>query len=116
MVIHFAYLQHQRQTFWVVSILHKIYSMQIIPIHINSLNHFVEYGHLHPEYTANLVASGEYYHCYWILLKHYHDVIKTTMTSQITSLTTVDSIVYSGEDQRKHPNSASLAFVRGIHR
>ena len=40
----------------------------------------------------------------------------TTMASQITSLTVVYSIVYSGADQRKHQSSASLAFVRGIHR
>ena len=38
------------------------------------------------------------------------------MVSQITSLTNVDSTVYSGADQRKHQSSASLAFVRGIHR
>ena len=52
------------------------------------------------------------------LLKCYHyiDVIMTTMTYQITSLTVVYSIVYSGADQRKHQSSASLAFVRGIHR
>ena len=36
--------------------------------------------------------------------------------SQITSLTIVYSPVYSEADQRKHQNSASLAFVRGIHR
>ena len=34
----------------------------------------------------------------------------------ITSLTIVYSTVYSCADQRKHQNSASLAFVRGIHR
>ena len=39
-----------------------------------------------------------------------------TMSSQITSLTIVYSTVYSGVDQRKHRSSASLAFVRGIHR
>ena len=39
-----------------------------------------------------------------------------TMASQITSLTIVYSTVYSGADQRKHQSSASLAFVRGIHR
>ena len=39
-----------------------------------------------------------------------------TMASQITSLTSVYSAVYSGADQRKHQSSASLAFVRGIHR
>ena len=38
------------------------------------------------------------------------------MASQITSLTIVYSIVYSDADKRKHQSSASLAFVRGIHR
>ena len=47
---------------------------------------------------------------------HYDDVIMTTIASQITSLTVVYSIVYSSVDQRKHQSSASLAFVRGIHR
>ena len=47
---------------------------------------------------------------------HYHDVIMTMMTSQITSLTDVYSTVYSDADQRKHQSSASLAFVWGIHR
>ena len=36
-----------------------------------------------------------------------------TMGSQITSLITVYSTIYSGADQRKHQSSASLAFVRG---
>ena len=36
--------------------------------------------------------------------------------SQITSLAIVYSTVYSGADQRKPQSSASLAFVRGIHR
>ena len=47
---------------------------------------------------------------------HYNDVIMSTIASQITSLTIVYSTVYSGADQRKHQSSASLAFVRGIHR
>ena len=38
------------------------------------------------------------------------------VASQITSLTIVYSTVYSDTDQRKHQSSASLAFVRGIHR
>ena len=46
----------------------------------------------------------------------YGDVIMGTIASQITSLTVVYSTVYSGADQRKHQSSASLAFVRGIHR
>ena len=48
--------------------------------------------------------------------KHYNYVIMCAMASQITSLTIVYSTVYSGADQRKHQSSASLAFVRGIHR
>ena len=48
--------------------------------------------------------------------KHYDDVIMTMLASQITSLMVVYSIVYSGVNQRKHQSSASLAFVREIHR
>ena len=48
--------------------------------------------------------------------EHYNDVIMSTMESQITSLTIVYSNVYSDADHRKHQSSASLAFVRGIHR
>ena len=47
---------------------------------------------------------------------HYGYGIMSVMTSQITSLTIVFSIVYSGADQRKHQSSASVAFVWGIHR
>ena len=47
---------------------------------------------------------------------HYTDVIMSAMASQITSLTIIYSIVYSGTDEREHQSSASLAFVRGIHR
>ena len=47
---------------------------------------------------------------------HYSDVIMSAVASQITSLTIVYSTVYSGVDQRKHQSSASLAFVRWIHR
>ena len=50
------------------------------------------------------------------LFIHYSDVIMSTIASQITSLTIVYSTVYSDADQRKHQSSASLAFVRGIHR
>ena len=43
-------------------------------------------------------------------------VVMSAMTSQITGITIVYSIVFSGADQRKHQSSASLAFVRRIHR
>ena len=47
---------------------------------------------------------------------NYNDVIMGAIASQITSLTIVYSAVYSDADQNKHQSSASLAFVRGIHR
>ena len=47
---------------------------------------------------------------------HHCDIIMGAMASQIAKLTIVYWTVYSGADQRKHQSSASLAFVRGIHR
>ena len=49
-------------------------------------------------------------------LNHCDDVIMNAVASQITSLGIVNSTVYSGTDERKRDSSASLAFVRGIHR
>ena len=39
-----------------------------------------------------------------------------TVASLITSLMIVYSAVYSDADKKKYQSSASLAFVRGIHR
>ena len=61
--------------------------------------------------TAEIVIITGCFTC-----DHYTDVIMGAMATQITSLTIVYSGVYSGADQRKHQSSASLAFVRGIHR
>ena len=52
----------------------------------------------------------------FFILDHYSDIIMGAIVSQITSLTHVYSAVYADADQRKHQSSASLAFVRGIHR
>ena len=61
--------------------------------------------------------NGFFYLCFNYGEKlHYIDLIMGAVASQITSLTIVYSTVYSGADQRKHQSSASLAFVRGIHR
>ena len=63
-------------------------------------------------------ASNNDYSNYWLVSWtqfHNNDVIMSAMASQITSLTIVYSIVYSGADQRKHQSSASLAFERRIH-
>ena len=48
--------------------------------------------------------------------EQYNDAIMSGMASQISSLTIVYSTVYSSADRRKYQSSASLAFVRGIHR
>ena len=50
------------------------------------------------------------------VLVHYRDVTRSAIASQITGVTIIYSTVCSGADQRKHQSSASLAFVRGIHR
>ena len=47
---------------------------------------------------------------------HDGDVIRSAMAYQITSLTIVYSIAYSDAYEINHQGSASLAFVRGIHR
>ena len=60
--------------------------------------------------------NGDYKFWHGCPRVHYNDVIMGAIASQITSLTIVYSIVYSDADQRKHQSSASLAFVRGIHR
>ena len=49
-------------------------------------------------------------------LLHHGDVVMSAMASQITSVLIVYLPACSGADQRKHQSSASLAFVRGIHR
>ena len=57
---------------------------------------------------------------YWIVRVkrpiHYNDVIMSFMASQITNLTSVYSTVYLWRRSKKSSNSASLAFVQGIHR
>ena len=76
-------------------------------------------------YRTYVVCFGSdftaYANCYsWISKRnyvfHYCDAIIGTIASQITSLTIVYTTVYSDADQSKHQSSASLAFVRGIHR
>ena len=47
---------------------------------------------------------------------YYNDVMISATASQITNLAIVYSTIYPGADQRKHQSSASLAFVREIHR
>ena len=48
--------------------------------------------------------------------KSYNDVIMGAMASRITGVSIAYLNAYSGAYQRIHQSSASLAFVRGIHR
>ena len=70
-------------------------------------NWFIRGNFPHDKAGRSVAATSEH---------HYGDVIMRAIASQITSLTIVYSTVYSDADQRKHQSSASLAFVRGIHR
>ena len=65
--------------------------------------------------TSLVVRSVSMFVWMW-LNAHYSDVIMITIASQFTDVSIVYSIVCSSADQRKHQNSRSLAFVRGIHR
>ena len=78
---------------------------------------FVKQFFIHPIalMTTSVATGDDNVGIMTTLISHYSDVI-SAMASQIASLTIVYSIVYSGADQRKHQSSASLAFVRGIHR
>ena len=68
-----------------------------------------------------LAHAYNYQQWWWLgssvaLGDHYSDVIMVAMASKFTSLTIVYSTVYSGADEREYQSSASLAYVRGIHR
>ena len=78
---------------------------------IRSREIFSAYSHIGETDEANCSWLHQSHHC-----DHYGDVIMSAMASQITSLTIVYLTVYWGADQRRHQSSASLAFVRGIHR
>ena len=78
------------------------------------INQLSQWAVLKTYYLITLLIGS----CSRVMWPHYHydDVMMTMLASQITSLTVVYSIVYSGVNQRKHQSSASLAFVREIHR
>ena len=66
--------------------------------------------------SVTAAAPTTFDDCIGLPYDHYGDVIMGTLGYQITSLTIVYSTIYSDADQRKHQSTASLAFVRGIHR
>ena len=65
-------------------------------------------------YRTDTTISASVHPYPW--LSHYIPVIMSTMASQTTGFKIVYSTVCLGADQRKHQSSASLVFVRGIHR
>ena len=82
----------------------KFHSIVLAPLCIQS-----DDCRSHRQIQLSIVGS-------WVCAIHYGDVIMGAMEPQITSLPIVYLTGYSGEDERKHQSSASLAFVRGIHR
>ena len=104
-IVHFTYAFYERllslEPWWIVC-------MNLLKFRdaksINRCQHLMYLG----------VDLGQYF--IELLVAHYIDVIMGPMASQITSVSMLCWTVCSGADQRKHKSSASLAFVRGIHR
>ena len=65
---------------------------------------------------VSLYTSYHWQNSYRSWPVHYNDVMMSAKSSQIIRLMIVYSIVYSGADWIKYQSSASVAFVRGIHR
>ena len=86
--------------------LHGVSNNRQVDYLLNSIFRLIEGKHQIP---ALLVPCEEN------PIVHYNDVIMSAIASQITNLTSVYSIVYTDADQGNQ-SSASLAFVRGIHR
>ena len=105
--IHAVMLQDQRGNDVVLTYNNVHYVMYPLGICIVYVYNRTGYASNHKEGKKSTSAR------YW---PHYRDVIMGAMASQITSLTIVYATIYSDPDQRKHQRSASLAFVRGIHR
>ena len=82
---------------------------------VQSIAHFnndfhLQFGGMYILLSTALYWSDDFKMC------HYSDVIMSAMLSQIASVLIVCLTVCSGADQRKHQSSATLAFVKGIHR
>ena len=75
---------------------------------LSSVAQSIRYVHTSLNFVGLSLYTGE--------IIHYSNVIMSSMMSQITCVSAVCSIFCSDADQRKHQSSASLVFVRGIHR
>ena len=71
---------------------------------------------VHPKNCAHCCILYQFYSYLLVSSLHNSDVMMSAMVSQITCVSIVCSTVCPGVDQRKLQSSASLAFVRAIHR
>ena len=85
-------------------------------LHSSRSNFVTEYMHRPWKLFNSLRPRATYVWVNRVQLMHNNDVIMSVMASQITSLMSVYSNIYSGADQSKHQSPASLAFVQEIHR
>ena len=76
----------------------------------NFIQSAVNVGTLSEQFNVNL------YHLNFLHYILHYKYIMSAIVSQITSLTIVNSTVYSGTDQRQPQSYASLGFVWGIHK
>ena len=67
-------------------------------------------------YCFTVILAGDFAIVLAKGLSNCNDDIMDAIASQITNLMMVFSTVYLDTDKRKHQCSASLAFVRGLHR
>ena len=104
-----ALFRFEMRSLWFI----RSYSPNLIYCHrVNCMNWFTQYHRCW--FCGSLRQQAWYWRC--ICRIRYNDIIMGAIASQITSLTIVNSTVYSDADERKQQSSASLAFVRGIHR
>ena len=103
LVLGLTYNSWVKRSVSVRPLVRAIFGVEILISHIG-------YGNRPDKQAISITLMPHFPQCWSD--NHYDDVIMTTIASQITSLTSVYSTVYSDADQRKHQSSVSLAFVR----
>ena len=123
LIIHYVcLLQHDEVMYWslwILKVFLSIYWHIILPKNVTSITLNNKKQH---NAVCRLICRFDVYWEWprhtqnWVSTVHYSNVIMSPTASQITGASIVNSTVYSGAGQRKHQSSASLAFVREIHR
>ena len=126
-----------------ISLQQRAIDFMVLPVHISSFAQKAKYHlktsidyHLHPTQTFGVHWLSPSYRINCVMKKavggpdqcrilqealdiglpHYNDIIMGAVASQIAGVSIVYSAVCTETDQRKYQSSASLAFVKGIHR